>query len=343
MDKTYEMLWDCPHCHTKKNLGLSHRHCPNCGGPQDASWRYFPADNEKVAVEDHVYTGVDLQCPYCGAYSSHHCKHCASCGAPLQGAPQAQTRQDQLTRGHYAGETREDALRERRQPGRVAEKQQSARHRWPWILAAACVVIGVVLVVGVFIAKRDATLRVAGHTWRRAITIERLGPVRDSDWCDIMPRGATNVTRSRQVRSHRKVPDGQDCSTRRIDRGDGTYVEKQECTARYRRVPVYDDNCSYTIIRWSQARVEELTGNSKKEEPRWPLVRLTRPGDCLGCEREGARKQAYVVRFEREAEGKQASCEFDQGRWSSFQVGERWHGKLSMIGGVLDCSALTRP
>ena len=41
---SYEMLWDCPHCDTKKNLGVTHRHCPNCGAPQDASKRYFPSD-----------------------------------------------------------------------------------------------------------------------------------------------------------------------------------------------------------------------------------------------------------------------------------------------------------
>ena len=29
--KTYEMMWDCPYCGTKHLLGLTHRHCPNCG------------------------------------------------------------------------------------------------------------------------------------------------------------------------------------------------------------------------------------------------------------------------------------------------------------------------
>ncbi len=41
-EKTYEMLWDCKYCGQRKNLGLSHRHCPNCGAPQDPAARYYP-------------------------------------------------------------------------------------------------------------------------------------------------------------------------------------------------------------------------------------------------------------------------------------------------------------
>ena len=55
--KHYEMLWDCAYCATPKLLGKSHRHCPKCGAPQDPERRYFPADSEKVAVEDHVPVG----------------------------------------------------------------------------------------------------------------------------------------------------------------------------------------------------------------------------------------------------------------------------------------------
>jgi len=53
------MLWDCEFCGTKKLLGKTHRFCPNCGAQQDPKARYFPSDEEKVAVKDHVYVGVD--------------------------------------------------------------------------------------------------------------------------------------------------------------------------------------------------------------------------------------------------------------------------------------------
>jgi hypothetical protein len=338
-EQAYQMLWDCPHCGTRKNLGLSHRHCPSCGAPQDARWRYFPADDEKIVVQDHVYAGADLQCRYCGAFNGRRCKHCASCGAPLEGATEARTRQDQLTQGQYAGETREDARREfRQQQAAAAQPAPSKRRVWPWVLAA----VGVfALVLGVFLVKQDAELTVSGHGWKREVTVERFGPVQDSDWCDAMPPRATNVHRSRQVRSHKDVPDGQDCKTRRQDRGDGTYVEKQQCTTRYRKEPVYDDQCSYTIVKWTPVRSERLTGSSAKDEPRWPAVQLVRRGECVGCEREGARKEEYRVQFVRRGDGEKASCGFDQRRWSSFEVGKSLHGKFSVIGSVLDCDTLT--
>ena len=51
MARTYEMLWNCQFCGTKKLLAKTHKHCPNCGGAQDPRWRFFPSDAEKVAVE----------------------------------------------------------------------------------------------------------------------------------------------------------------------------------------------------------------------------------------------------------------------------------------------------
>jgi hypothetical protein len=87
-EPVYEMLWNCSHCSTQKLLGLTHRHCPNCGAKQDPSARYFPADHEKVAVQNHQYVGADLVCRYCSAACSRKAHNCAQCGAPLaQGAP----------------------------------------------------------------------------------------------------------------------------------------------------------------------------------------------------------------------------------------------------------------
>ena len=46
-EKSYEMFWDCEYCGSSKLLGITHRHCPNCGAPQDPEKRYFPPDEEK--------------------------------------------------------------------------------------------------------------------------------------------------------------------------------------------------------------------------------------------------------------------------------------------------------
>ena len=64
---TYQMLWDCPYCGTPKLLALDHKHCPACGGAQDPTRRYFPKDDEKIAVEGHVFVGKDKICGACEA------------------------------------------------------------------------------------------------------------------------------------------------------------------------------------------------------------------------------------------------------------------------------------
>ena len=91
----YEMLWDCQYCGTKKNLGLTHRFCPNCGAPQNPDSRYFPSDDEKVAVHNHRYVGVDVTCPACSELNSGASEFCSQCGAPLTEAAEARRLQEE--------------------------------------------------------------------------------------------------------------------------------------------------------------------------------------------------------------------------------------------------------
>jgi hypothetical protein len=344
-DQTYEMLWDCRYCGQRKNLGLTHRHCPNCGAPQNAADRYFPSDDEKVAVESHVYVGADLKCPYCERYASRAAKHCGGCGAPLTGATEAARRQDQLTAGHYAGEAAMDAQRERA-PANAAAANASApakKPRWPLFVGIGCgglllLVIAFVLVMVFW--KREGALEVVGHTWKREIQVERFGPSDESSWCDQVPASAKIVRRTREVRSHEQVPDGEECRTRRVDKGDGTYTERQECTAKYRKEPVYADRCHYMVNKWQVSRTETASGMALTDEPRWPDPKLTNTGQCVGCEREAKRSESYVVRLLEREKNEEVTCEFDRARWASFAAGSKWTGQLSVIGGIPDCSSL---
>lgn len=95
-ERTYEMLWDCHYCGTKRLLGLTHRHCPECGAAQDPTWRYFPADEDKVAVQDHVHHGADLICPACRAPAGTAARCCGNCGSPLEGGGRVRQRVDQV-------------------------------------------------------------------------------------------------------------------------------------------------------------------------------------------------------------------------------------------------------
>ena len=87
-EKTYEMQWDCEYCGAKKLLGLSQRYCPTCGGPQNPAKRYFPAESDKVAVEDHPFVGADATCPACRHAMSRACNNCSNCGSPIDAGKQ---------------------------------------------------------------------------------------------------------------------------------------------------------------------------------------------------------------------------------------------------------------
>ena len=163
---TYQMLWDCPHCRAPRLLGLTHRHCPQCGAPQDAKLRYFPSDAEKVKVEDHVYAGRDLVCRYCSAYNGRASKHCGECGSPLSEGADAQVRQAQVhAPGQFQGEVSADARAEQRGVVKAAPKPQKKRV-WPWVVAGLAVLT---LLVVVFSLDRQDSLVVAGHTWKQPV------------------------------------------------------------------------------------------------------------------------------------------------------------------------------
>jgi hypothetical protein len=194
-----------------------------------------------------------------------------------------------------------------------------------------------VVVVLVF-WKKPAGLRVEALHWERSVDIETFGPVRDAAWCDQLPAGAKDVSRQQEKRSSRRVQDGEDCQVRKVDRGDGTFTEKRECTPKYREEPVYADKCRFSVDRWRTVRTERASGGMA-DAPRFPAASLARPGSCVGCEREGKRAETYAVVF-KDAERKEHRCEFEEKRWSAFKPGSRWTGKLRTLVGSLDCDSL---
>jgi hypothetical protein len=333
---TYEMLWDCKFCGTRKLLGLTHRHCPNCGAPQNAQQRYFPSDAEKVAVQDHVYHGADVICAHCSQANSKNSKHCGGCGTLLEGLPEVARRQDQVARDGIG--FAQPASADARSPAHAAAPpvaRRTARHR---VLFLGIAGLAIVLLVVVLNWTKSAALVVTGHTWQRGITIERLGPVRDSAWCDSLPRDARNLSQRREVRTQRRVPDGEDCGIRRADNGDGTFSEHRECSPRYRSEDVYDDRCTFTVDRWTKVRDAAASGTSI-ETLRWPATNLARSGSCIGCEREGRRTESFTVRFA-DATAGERTCRFSAARWRSIAEGSRWKGQIRVVGNSLDCKSL---
>jgi predicted nucleic acid-binding Zn ribbon protein len=347
-ERSYQMLWDCPFCGTGKLLGLDHRHCPACGAAQDPELRYFPADEDKVAVEDHEFTGADVRCGACDTPNAARSKHCVGCGSALEGASAARTRSDQVAAedtafGADSARAAHDDMRQQKDAERgPVEPPPKQRSKVGCIIG--CAVVAVVLVVIVALVallwKKPTAVTVSGHSWERTIEIERFEAVSESEWCDSKPKDAYQVRKERKVRSHEKIPDGEDCKTRRVDNGDGTFTEKRECTPRYREEPVHDDWCSYKVDRWRTERTERSAGDSLADAPAWPVVTLAREGKCKGCEREGKRGEDYTVHFAG-PEGDPYRCDYPEATWRAFAEGMGFETSVGVMTKKLDCDSIT--
>lgn len=331
-EPVYQMLWDCRYCGTKKLLGLTHRYCPSCGAGQDDDARYFPGDHEKVAVEDHVYVGADKICPACDHPSAATVEFCPQCSAPLSAAAEAKRQEDQIrAAGEYEFKSRSELARAAARPRKIPTRLKVVLG-----LLAALVVFLLIF----FFWTKDVAVVLEGHSWSRSIAIQDYQPRSKSAWCSSMPGDAYSVSRSREIRSYRQVPDGQECSTVNVDRGDGTYTTRQECRTKYRREPVYDDKCYFTVDRWEFGRAVPAGGLDKR--PFWPEYSLRCSAQRYGCEREGGRSQTYEVLLRSsDEEQNQYRCSMPQNRWQATTLRSRWKLTVRQIGGGADCDSLT--
>ena len=154
-----------------------------------------------------------------------------------------------------------------------------------------------------------------------------------------MPSGAYSVSRTREQRSTKKIPNGEDCSTRDVDRGDGTFERREECRTRYREEPVYDSRCHFTIDRWRVSRTPRASGVGTQPPPFWPQVKLSQTGTSLGAEREGARHEKYTLALKGE-DGESYSCDLPEARWGAIADGHKKVIPIGVITGAAECDEL---
>ncbi len=355
----YEMLWDCEYCNTKKLLGKTHRHCPNCGATQDPARRYFPSDQDKVAVKDHVYFGADKVCPFCQTANGANATFCGNCGGSLDGSKEVVKRSDRIAgQGEDSVAKAKSELEEKANPGKVGESSPSdlafpdsqfikPHPKTPTWIKWTLSIIGISALSFFLLAifwTESVEVQVTGHTWKRSIEIEKFLPKQDSEWCDAKPLAAYNISRKSEVRSTRQVADGETCTTVQRDKGDGTFSESESCTTNYTSEPVYDDKCYYTIDRWSSEKTESTEGKSITDEPYWPALSLNSCfSEKIGCEREGSKNEIYLVLLSEasgDSKGKVHDCDFEQATWKQYQVGSIYSAEKSVIMDSISCSEL---
>lgn len=338
---TYEMLWDCEYCGTKKLLGVTHRHCPNCGAAQNAEGRYFPAPGEEVALENHEYVGVDIICPSCEQPNSAAATYCVNCGTPMSEGTAAPMQETQYEGGFE--ESRRDLVKEQFladqaqvQALPAAPKRQAARNRRKVWLGSG---IGAILllmssVFGIFFYKQNELVTVQNHEWVHLYQIEEYQVHRETRDCPA-PAGAYDISRRTEQRS-RQVPDGQDCkqvcTNRRVDQGDGSFRTerdcRQECTTRYRTEYYNVQVCTYDINRWTDLDEQEeapwAVASGTNTEPYWPDVENRVPScsnapDTIGQECWKEREATYTLNLLRD-NGKVVTCDVgSMNEWLSYQ------------------------
>lgn len=353
---TYEMLWDCQYCGAKQNLGLTHRFCPNCGAPQNPDSRYYPSDDEKIAVHDHRFVGVDVICPACSELNSAAAEYCGQCGSPLTEAARASTlaAQSRAQGQEFESSGSRDITKERFDSRMQAlglqpepeSKQKRGGTNWGVIAVLGLLAA---LVVGAFIAfswTTDSTFLVVDQQWERIINVQEYNSFSERSWRDSRPSG-DNVdlvfgSCREEQRSTRRIPDGETCQTVRSDNGDGTFSERQQCTTNYREEPVYDDMCTWEGFRWEGINPLQ-TSHEISNSLVWPEASFD---ECLslqvGCQREASREEVYWIIFENTDDDTRHRCQFSLQEWEEIPIESLWTGQSRALGGGIICDSLQR-
>ena len=315
-DHYYEMLWDCASCRTRGLLGKSQRHCPVCGQAQDPAKRYFPEPGQEVEAQGHTFVGADWRCAFCDSPNSAAADFCGNCGAPKDGTKVVAAIADLQT-------------------VKTAPAPTPGRRSYKWLYASLAVLLVLVGGMAGFFSKKEGVANITQAQWQREIEVEQYAAVADSAWCDAMPLPAYAVTRSQEIRSHRRVADGQECREKRVDKADGTFVKQQECSPKYREEPVYDAKCHFTIDRWRIVRSLRASGYAT-QVPVWPAAdsgvrQNPTPAGRLGEERYGQRHEKYTVTLS--YGDKSSQCAVTEDLWTRLKPSTKVALQLRTFGG----------
>lgn len=334
----FQMLWDCQFCGKSKLLGITHRHCPECGGAQDPTKRYFPSEAEKVAVQVDDYAGNDRICGSCQHPNGAKATFCAECGSPLEGAAAAKVRSERVAKAGTAfaadsAKAAEAELGAGAKPKLVTKRKS----RW-WIYTLVIVAVLGLAIFMLCIRKKSGSFEVTAQTWERRIEIEEYVETSGSDWRDKVPSGAS--LGSCRDKEYSAAVD-EDCHTRQVDQGDGTFKEQQECTPA--KDAVMKPWCSYTVRRWEvQDDLAAVERGDADDERTWPDSPFpTNVTQRLGARREKQRKE--ILKIELEGTGGTHTCEYDaddEATWAKFKPGTKAKGSVRGASDAIVCGDL---
>ena len=327
--KVYEMLWDCSNCGTKKLLGKTQPFCPSCGGKQDPTTRYFPPEEEQVAVEDHDYVGADKVCPYCKSANAAKATFCTQCGGPMDGSKSADLVQDPTDVAHNATQQKNP-------------KESDASGNTKKIVIGALAAVAVFVGVCVF-WKSTTQLKLTRLTWEKTVPVERYKSVSKNQWCSSMPIDAYNIFRTREKNGTKKIADGETCRKVKKDRGNGTFRYVEKCRTKYREEATYANKCRYMVDRWALQRTAKASGGLT-DTIKWPVVNYHK---CAfkrkGCEKTGVKKESYYAHFVNPKKNKIYKCDLKaEAKWRSYTEGDFYKAKIGVISNSINCDSIKK-
>jgi hypothetical protein len=344
-ERAYQMLWDCRFCGTTKLLGVDHRHCPNCGAAQDPAWRYFPSEADKKTVSDpnYKYAGLDKICPFCGQPNSAAALFCKDCGGDLSNAKGAAVKQNLVTGlGESAAGVRDDVVLQNFQQDQAAIKAQQPKGLSRLkILLIALVVLCIGGIAALFVLstiKHDATVAVTDLKWERVINIEQYNAISGGDWQASVPGDAYNRQCSSRQRPY-QVTSQEKCGVERVDRGDGSFTERDKiCTISKTKYKT-DTYCNYTVDRWQSLPPLKISGGPQQALV-WPDFRAAITTG-LGAQHEVSRDQTLSVIFTDQASPKTTYTykPKEETIWKSFLIRQQYSLQVNALG-VADWNTL---
>lgn len=348
---TYQMLWDCRFCSTEKLLGITHRHCPNCGAAQDPEWRYLPAEEDMVAVADHKFVGADKLCPACEQPNSAASAFCQECGADLSAAESAAVQARRVIgEGRAESDTRRDVVKDQFDAEMVRAGVTSGDkgpaflglRKREWLIFGG-IAVAALLIIGIIYAvtyRKSTTATVVELPWERTITIESFERQPGSGWDETVPGDAYSVSCSQRERRKEQVKVDERTECEDVPQGDGTFKRECKNVPVYDEKPVYDDWCTYTVDRWVKDRDEEASGSGFSPAPYWPDYTLASGGaGGYGKERKGGTDETYTV-VVKDSEDERHACDFeDINAWMHYPIGTSVTLDLYLTGGA-DCGSL---
>lgn len=357
---TFEMFWNCPHCGTKKLLGVTHRHCPNCGAAQDESKRYFPPDGEEIALHNHIYYGIDWDCQYCSTPNSKKSNNCVNCGGPKDGSLEVNLigennkiiknttkvtnevsstsiNKNTITPPNDIYYSNNEAIKRQSYIHLESKKNKSTSSNFLIGLAVLIFVFFIGFLIYGFNHITPSVGTVVHKSWERTTNIEEYRTIHDNNWCSSIPSDAYNISKKKEIKSYDKVKTGEVCHTVKEDNGDGSFSKNRYCDDTYKSVPVYANMCYYSINRWKFSHNLKSNGTDDNT-PHWPSLsnEVLNESNHLGNQRaiQGAERYYVIFSYFDEQIPKEISCNYSQVNWNSFEKNGTRTINIRMIGGA---------